>query len=85
MRANDFRKFLDHRPFEPIRVLISSGQTVDIRHPEQAMVARSMFVFATGPRREVVEDFGWYNLIHVVKIVPLIALGRRRTRRKGSA
>ncbi len=85
MRAEDFREFLHRRPFEPFRVYISSGETVDIPHPEMALLSRSMFAFAVGPRRGVVVEMGWYNLIHVVKIVPLSALGRRKSRRKGSA
>jgi hypothetical protein len=84
MRADEFRKILARRPFEPVRVLITSGETVDIRHPEQAVVSASMFAFATGPRKHVVTDLGWYSLAHVVKVVPLNSL-RRRNRRQSSA
>ena len=44
MRADELRALLDRRPFEPIRLHISSGQTVDIKHPEMALVTRSLVV-----------------------------------------
>ena len=42
MRADELRELLDRRPFEPIRLHISSGQTVDIKHPEMAFVTQSL-------------------------------------------
>jgi hypothetical protein len=85
MRAEDFSRFIDRRPFEPIRVTISSGETVDLRHPEQVLLMPSMFAFATGPRKGVVTDHGWYNLAHVVKVSPLSSVKRRGPRRQSSA
>ena len=84
LHASEFRKILNRRPFEPFRVHITSGETVDIRHPEQAVVSTSMFAFAVGRRKDVVTDVGWYNLIHVVKVVPL-KTSRKRNRRQSSA
>jgi hypothetical protein len=85
MRYDEFKSFLDARPFKPIRVLITSGQYVDIRHPEQALVTRSTFAFATGNRKEAVDAMGWYSLIHVVKIEYLSTVRRRKPRRKRRA
>jgi hypothetical protein len=84
MRADEFRKLIYRTPFEPVRVYITSGETVDIRHPEQVFVLRSMFAFGTGPRKGIITDFGWYSLIHVVKVLPLKEI-RRRGRRQSSA
>jgi len=83
MRADDFKRLLDERPFRPLRVLITSGQYVDIVHPETAIVGRSYFAAARRPNKQGIAQGGLavYNLIHVVKIVPLTG-GRKRARRK---
>ena len=85
MRADELRKLLDRRPFEPIRLHISSGQTVDIKHPELAFVTRSLVVVGvTESDDERVADYAvHYNLLHVVKIEPLDGTKpKRRTKRK---
>lgn len=85
MRADEFKALLDRRPFKAFRVLITSGQYVDVRHPEAALVARSYFAAAVRPRNGVAEGVAIYNLIHVVKIVPLNGGRKRRARPKRSA
>ena len=83
MRAEELRRLLDRRPFDPVRLHISSGQTVDIKHPELAFVTRSLVVVGvTESDDERVADYAvHYNLLHVVKIEPLNA-GKRPTGRK---
>ncbi|MCH8151656.1 MAG: hypothetical protein IH830_04710 [Planctomycetes bacterium] len=72
MRAVELRELLDRRPFEPIRLHISSGQTVDIKHPEMAFVTRSLVFVGVTDSDDRVADYGiFYNLLHVVKIEPL--------------
>jgi len=79
MRADELRALLDRRPFKPIRLHISSGQHVDIRHPEMALVSRSVVAVAVGdPRRRIGDEIAWYNLIHVVKITEINGSHRRR-------
>jgi len=85
MRYDEFKGSLDERPFKPVRIFITSGQTVDVRHPEQVLIARSMFAFAVGPKKGLPEHIGWYSLIHVVKVLPLKVVERRKIQRKGSA
>ena len=73
MRPDQLRQILDRRPFEPIRLHITSGQTLDIKHPEMAVVSRSLV--AVGVRdsgeRGVADYIVHHNLLHVVKIEPL--------------
>jgi hypothetical protein len=76
MRPEDMRSFLDRRPFEPFRIHISSGQTVDVTHPKAAIVSCSLFAVAVSPKNGVGEYLIHYNPLHVVKIEPL--LGNRR-------
>ena len=84
MRAEELRKILSRRPFEPVRLHISSGQTVDIRHPEMAFVTRSLVVVGVTESDEGVADYAiHYNLLHVVKIEPLDGNKKRRRRKTG--
>lgn len=83
MRADEMRALLDRRPFEPIRLHISSGQTVDIKHPEMALVTRSLVVAGVTESDERVADYAvHYNLLHIVKIEPLDGTKRRPTKRR---
>jgi hypothetical protein len=82
MRAADVRQFLQARPFEPIRVGLSDGRSVLIRHPDQAVVSnRYLFVGVTKIGRSepmvtpessdtVARDAFWVNLLHVVSVEP---------------
>jgi hypothetical protein len=81
MRAQELQKMLERRPFEPFRLHISSGQSVDVTHPEAAIVTPSLV--AVGVGGPGVHDYVvHYNLLHIVKIEPLN--GARRPRRKRS-
>ena len=82
MRADELKQLLDRRPFQPIRLHISSGEHADVIHPEAAMLGRSLIVVALKRRAGIVHQFAWYNLLHVVKISPLRAARKARRRRR---
>lgn len=71
MRANELKKLLDQRPFQPVRLHISSGDTVDIRHPEMALISKSLVAIGVNSSGGVADHIVHYNLVHVVKIEPL--------------
>jgi hypothetical protein len=71
MRADELKQFLIQRPFEPIRLHVSSGEHVDILHPEMAIVAKSLVAVGVGENGGVADHIVHYNLLHVVKIEPL--------------
>ncbi|MHC4082423.1 MAG: hypothetical protein ACYS15_09130 [Planctomycetota bacterium] len=82
MRAEDVRRFLQTRPFEPIRVGLSDGRSVLIRHPDQAVVSnRYLLVGVTEIGRSkplvtpessdtVAREAFWVNLLQVVSVKP---------------
>lgn len=41
MTVQTFRDLLTHRSFQPFRLVMSSGQTYEVRHPEMAMLSRT--------------------------------------------
>ena len=71
MRANELKKLLDRRPFQPIRLHVSSGETVEVRHPEMAIVSKSLIAVGVNGSGGVADHIVHYNLVHVVQIEPL--------------
>jgi len=41
MTLQTFQQMLKKQPFQPVRIVTSSGQTYEIRHPEMAFLTRS--------------------------------------------
>ena len=88
MRPNELLTLLNQRPFEPMRLHISSGETVDIRHPEMAIVGRSLVFVAVAERGkpakpgQMVDHVAHYNLLHIVKIEPLNGARPKRQKSK---
>lgn len=73
MSYDEVLKLIRQRPFRPLRFHFTNGETRDLRHPEMAVVERSMvFLFKPSSEMEgLAEDVGIYSLLHVVKIEPL--------------
>jgi hypothetical protein len=46
MTAGTFREILKRTPFEPFRVVMSSGESYNIMHPEMVLVAAKALVLA---------------------------------------
>ena len=79
MTLQTFRDLLGRRPFQPFRLVMSSGQTYDVRHPEMAFLSRtSIYVAIDEADDGVPADFKICSLLHVTAIEPL-KCGDRRT------
>jgi hypothetical protein len=69
MVMQDFRNLLTAQPFEPFRLAMSSGQTVDVRHPELALVTRTkIYVNEMLPNGQIGNTANAFSLLHVTKI-----------------
>ncbi|MBC8107642.1 MAG: hypothetical protein H7Z14_13710 [Anaerolineae bacterium] len=63
---------LARRPFQPVKLTLSSGQSCEIRHPELAMLTRSDILIGTGLEADgVPSEFKIVSLLHVTAIEPL--------------
>ena len=72
MVVQDFRDLLAERPFKPFRVVMSSGQAYEVRHPEMAFVTRSDLIVGIDIEEdEVPARFKICSLLHVTAIEPL--------------
>jgi hypothetical protein len=72
MTVQDFRELLTQRPFLPFRLVMSSGQSYDVRHPEMAMLTRTSILVGIGEADDgVPAAFKICSLLHVTAIEPL--------------
>ena len=63
---------LGRRPFQPVKLTLSSGQSFEICHPEMALLTRTSILIGT----EVAEDgipaeFEIISLLHVASMEPV--------------
>ncbi len=71
MRAEELRELLKQAPFQPIRLHLSNGATVDIRHPDMAIVSRSLVAIGVPGESDVADHIVHFNLLHIVQIEPI--------------
>ena len=72
MTVQTFRKLLTERPFKPFRLIMSSGQSYEVRHPEMAMLTRTDLLVGVGDTDEgVPAEFCICSLLHVTAVEPI--------------
>lgn len=78
MTVQTFRDLLVQRPFKPFRLVMSSGQTYEVRHPEMAMLTRtSILVGVDDPGDGVPAEFKICSLLHVTAVEPVTSDSRQ--------
>lgn len=72
MTVKTFRELLNQRPFRPFRLVMSSGQTYEVRHPEMALLTRTDILVGTDVAEDgIPAEFKICSLLHVTAIEPL--------------
>jgi hypothetical protein len=72
MTVQTFKELLARRPFQPVRLVLSSGQSYEIRHPEMALLTRTDILIGTGLADDgVPSEFKICSLLHVTAIEPI--------------
>jgi hypothetical protein len=72
MTVQTFRELLTQQPFKPFRIVMSSGQSYEVRHPEMAMLTRSdMLVGVDETEEGVPAEFKICSLLHITAVEPL--------------
>lgn len=72
MTVQTLREMLARRPFQPVKLTLSSGQTFEIRHPEMAMLTRTSLLIGTDVADDgVPAEFKIVSLLHVTSMEPL--------------
>ena len=74
MNLQTFRELLTHRPFKPFRLVMSSGESYEVRHPEMALLTRTDILIGVGGSDDgVPAEFRISSLLHVATVEPLNA------------
>ncbi|HLL88307.1 MAG TPA: hypothetical protein VK324_03295 [Tepidisphaeraceae bacterium] len=69
MTADTFRDILHRRPFEPFRVVMSSGESYDVMHPEIALpTARTLILALPDPTRVEGERLAFCSYLHIAHL-----------------
>jgi hypothetical protein len=100
IRPEDLRKVIKGEPFKPIRIALSDGRRVQVRHPDQVVVAeRHLLVGLAKVERSkpmatprngdaIAQDWLIVNLVQITTIEPAEERNGkpkvRRVRRKGT-
>ena len=72
MTVQTFRDLLARRPFEPFRLVMSSGQSYEVRHPEMAWLTRTtLYVGVAVAPEGVPEEAKMLSLLHIASVEPL--------------
>lgn len=75
MNATEIRRWLAPRPFEPFRIVMTDGGVLDVFHPDQMIVFKTLaYVGRCVTAREVAERDITVSLLHVVRLEPLRAV-----------
>lgn len=72
MTLQTFREMLARRPFQAVRLTLSSGQSFEIRHPESALLTRTSILIGIDVADDgVPAEFKIISLLHVASMEPL--------------
>lgn len=73
MRAEELMELLRVRPFAPLRIVMTDGQTYDIRHPDMVLVLRQRVDIGIqpDPKTGVLDRVDHCSLLHIVRVEPL--------------
>jgi hypothetical protein len=72
MTVQAFRDLLAARPFRPFRLVMSSGQTYEVRHPEMAWLTRTSILVGIDMADDgLPAEFKICSLLHVTAVEPL--------------
>lgn len=83
MTIDTLKELLGRRPFEPFRVVASSGQRYVIRHPENAILHKSGLVVAYGGTNGSLPDsYADLALLHITAVEKIAAARPRGIHRR---
>ena len=72
MTTTGFRELLRRQPFKPFRLVMSSGESYEVRHPEMAWVTKNDILVGTDLADDgMPAEFRICPLFHVATVEPL--------------
>jgi hypothetical protein len=74
MTVRTLRELLTQRPFKPFRIVMSSGEAYEVRHPEMAWLTRTDILIGLEETADgVPAESRICSLLHVATVDPLSA------------
>jgi hypothetical protein len=73
MTVQNFRDLLGARPFQPFRLIMSSGKAYEVRHPEMAFLSKTAIYVGVDVEDDIPAEYRICSLLHVTAIEPLAA------------
>lgn len=84
MTAANFRQLLKQQPFRPFRLVMSSGESYEVRHPEMAWVVKNDILVGTDIEDDgMPAEFRICPLLHVATVEPVGAESSAQEPRNG--
>ncbi len=79
MIVQTYKELLTRRPFQPFRIVMSSGERYEVRHPEMAWLTRTALYVSTDVDEDGIpeEPPAYCSLLHITAVEP-IRNGRQR-------
>lgn len=71
MTLESIHEWLQKRPFQPIRISSSSGESYEVRHPEMAWLTRTELLIGIAERRGFPSRYRALSLLHITAVEPL--------------
>ncbi len=72
MTVQTFRNLLEERPFKPFRLVMSSGKSYEVCHPEMAFVTKTDILVGIDIEDDgVPAEFKICSMLHVTAVEPL--------------
>jgi len=68
MTLDTIKELLSRRPFEPFRIVTSSGDRYEVRHPEMVLRVKNGVYIGLGGRGTVAERAAFVSLLHVAAV-----------------
>jgi hypothetical protein len=80
MTVQTFRDLLKQQPFKPFRLVMSSGQTYDVRHPEMAWLTRTSILVGVDEADDgIPAEFKICSLLHITAVEPVPSASKQPT------
>ncbi len=74
MTVQTFRDLLKEQPFKPFRLVMSSGQIYEVRHPGMAWVLKSDILVGIDSEDDgIPAEFNRCSMLHITAVEPLEA------------
>lgn len=71
MTVQTFKEMLARRPFQPVKLTLSSGASYEIKHPENAFLTRTSILIGIDVADGIPTEFKIISLLHVASMEPI--------------